>query len=346
MPFTDILGQEKAVSYLKTLVQNGRVPGALLFYGPQGIGKAKTALEFAKALNCQDPAAQKTGESCGQCPCCKAISQHTHPDVVFVDFLYQARLEVKKDFSSSGYEEELENTLAKQQHINVDTIREITARSQQKAVGNGWKVLIIDHAQTMQAAAANALLKFIEEPPAKTLWILITNKRAAMLRTILSRCQPLAFAPLSRQHVEQILSFNQVETQYPALCASYSGGSVSGALKSDAALALLREADFGANGCSPQGPCAVAAGLSRSLVTARQEAQNILDVLVMAIHTGWVNATDESLQHRFAKTLQQFENYKRSLSRNVSPALIVETALMSLDGLPLSLFNMENKSYD
>ena len=154
MPLADILGQQKATDYLKTLVKNGRVPGAFLFYGPAGVGKAKTALEFAKALNCLDPQARTQGEACGVCPHCKAISQGTHPDVVFADFLYQARLEVKKDVESNSYEEELEKELAKQQHIKIDTIRNVTAKSQQKAVGGGYKVLIIDAAQTMEKGAA------------------------------------------------------------------------------------------------------------------------------------------------------------------------------------------------
>ena len=341
MPFTEILGQEKAVSYLQTLAQKERVPGALLFYGPDGVGKAKTALEFAKALNCLDPQARQTGQACGVCASCKAISQATHPDVILADFLYQARLKIKKDFSSSGYEEELEKELAKQQHLNVDTIREITAKSQQKAVGNGYKVMIVDQAQSMQGAAANALLKFIEEPPAKTVWILITNKRSAMLSTILSRCQPLAFAPLSCEHIEQILRTNHLETENPSLCAAFSGGSVSGALKADGALTLLRQAGLSQSGCSAQGPCAVSAGLSRTLVTSRQEAQAVLDVLLQALHRSWMNS-NETTQRRYIQILKQIENYKRSLSRNVSPALIVETALMSLDGIPLPIFDTEN----
>ena len=341
MPFTEILGQEKAISYLQTLVNKKRVPGALLFYGPDGVGKAKTALEFAKTLNCLDPQARQSGQACGVCASCKAISQQTHPDVLFADFLYQARRKIKKDFSASGYEEELEKELAKQQHLSVDTIREVAAKSQQKAVGNGYKVMIIDQAQSMQGAAANALLKFIEEPPAKTVWILITNKRSAMLRTILSRCQPLAFAPLSHQHIEQILQDNQLETENPSLCAAYSGGSVSGALKADGALTLLKQAGFNQKGCSAQGPAAVATGLSRTLATGRQEAQAILDVLLMALHQSWLRA-DKADQHRYMQILKQFENYKRSLSRNVSPALIVETALMSLDGISLPIFDTEN----
>ena len=75
MPFSEILGQEKATAYLKTLVQKDRVPGAFLFYGPEGVGKAKTALAFAKALNCLDPQARTQGDACGVCAACKAINK-------------------------------------------------------------------------------------------------------------------------------------------------------------------------------------------------------------------------------------------------------------------------------
>ena len=334
MPFADILGQEKASSYLKKIAGTQQVPGALLFYGPDGVGKARAALAFAQALNCQDPQARQTGDACGVCPACQAIAKATYPDVIFVDFTYQARLEVKKDFSSKGYEEELEKEIAKQQHISVDTIREVTAKSQQKAVGGGWKVLIIDQAQTMQGAAANALLKFIEEPPQKTVWVLITNKRAAMLKTILSRCQPLAFAPLEAEQVKQILLTTEAAVSNPELCAQYSGGSVSGALKADAALDLLQNGGFG----SPQGPAGVAAGLSRTLVSARQEAQAVLDLLIRALHRQWVAAAEEAEQRRLQEALKRFENYKRSIGRNVSPSLVLETALMSLDGLSIRIF--------
>ena len=315
MPFADILGQEKASSYLKQLVRNQKVPGALLFFGPDGVGKRLAALEFAKALNCLDEDARRRGDACGVCANCRAIDKATHPDV---DFTYQARLEVKKDFTSKGYAEELEKEITKQQHISVDTIRDVTAKSQQKAVGNGWKVLIIDQAQTMQGAAANALLKFIEEPPYKTVWVLITNKRAAMLRTILSRCQPLAFSPLSLENVKEILTRTQANVTNADLCARYSAGSVSGAVKAAEALDLLESGGFG----SPQGPSGVA----------------VLDVLIMALHRAWIDEADENKQCVYQTMLKRFENYKRSIGRNVSPALVLETALMSLDGLNLQIF--------
>ncbi len=326
--FSDILGQEKATHYLQKLVREDRVPGALLFCGPEGIGKRKVALEFAKALNCEDYFSRQNGEACGACPSCLAIEKGTHPDVTVVDFLYQARLNLKDNTDA----EELEKELAKQQHLSVDTIRSVTAKAQQKAALSGWKVLIIDQAQTMQGAAANALLKFIEEPPAKTVWILITSKRAMMLGTILSRCQPLLFAPLGQAQVEQLLKIHASELENPSRAAAYSGGSVTGALQAAQALALLEEGGFG----SVQASMQVVAGLSRTAATARKEAQAVLDVLVMALHNQWAQAEGTrriALQH----ALDKFATYKRSIGRNVSPALVLETALMSLDGLDIKI---------
>ncbi|MBP5404025.1 MAG: DNA polymerase III subunit delta' [Elusimicrobiaceae bacterium] len=326
--FSDILGQEKAVHYLKKLVCQNRVPGALLFCGPDGVGKRKTALEFAKALNCEDIFARQNGEACGGCASCQAIEKGTHPDVTLVDFVYQARLNLKNNTD----EEELEKEVAKQQHLSVDTVREVTAKSQQKAVGSGWKVLIVDQAQTMQREAANALLKFIEEPPAKTVWILITNKRAAMLGTILSRCQPLLFAPLAHTQVAQLLQTCAPDVTDPQRAARYGGGSISGALRAAEALELLEEGNFG----TVTGPAQVAAGLSRTAATARKEAQAVLDVLVEALHEKWSVCTEQE-RTTLQNTLHKFEDYKRSIGRNVSPALVLETALMSLDGLDLKI---------
>ena len=325
MSFSEILNQPAAVSYLQKSVL-GRVPQALLFCGPAGVGKKKAALEFAKALNCQDPEARQTGDACGQCAHCRAIAQGTYPDVAVVDFLYQARLELKKEPSDKSYEEELEKELAKQQRIKVDTVRDITARSQQKSAVGGWKIFIIDEAQTMQAEAANALLKFIEEPPQKTVWILLTDKKAAMLKTILSRCQAVQFAPLPDSTVEKLLQQVRPETSDAALAARYGQGAVARACLAAEALEILQEAPQG-----PAWPAAVAAALPRTMAASRRSAQAVLDIVTLATHHAWMQAADEASRKRLQKTLEKLENYKIAVQRNVSPAIVVETALMGLD---------------
>ncbi len=331
MPFSEILNQPSAVSYLQKSVL-GHVPQALLFCGPSGIGKRKTALEFAKALNCLDEKARQTGNSCGACAHCRAIEQGIYPDVVVADFLYQARLELKKEPSDKSYEEELEKELAKQQRIKVDTIRDITARSQQKSAQGGWKIFIIDEAQSMQAEAANALLKFIEEPPQKTVWILLTDKKAAMLKTILSRCQPLQFAPLPDRTVEELLPQVYPDVQDAALAARYGQGSLTHARMAAEALEILQGVEQG-----PAWPAQVAQSLPRTMVQARENAQAILDVIMLALHRKWAQANEQERAH-LQDVLHKTENYKNAIVRNVSPALVVETALMRVNQLELQIF--------
>ncbi|MBR3603578.1 MAG: DNA polymerase III subunit delta' [Elusimicrobiaceae bacterium] len=332
MSFNEILDQAAATQYLKKSVM-GHVPQAMLFCGPSGVGKKKAALEFAKALNCQDFIARQEGDSCGVCEHCRAIAAGRYADVVLADFLYQARLELKKDPNDKNYEEELEKELAKQQRIKVDTIRDITAKSQQKSAIGGWKVFIVDEAQSMQAEAANALLKFIEEPPQKTVWILLTDKKASMLKTILSRCQPLQFAPLQQKTVAQLLEQVSPETENAALAAQYGQGSITRARYAAQALELLQSASQG-----PAWPASVAAALPRTMVAARQQAQAVLDVLILAVHQAWVKEENYSQRQILQQILKKLENYKIAVLRNVSPALTVETALMSLDKCPIDLF--------
>lgn len=331
MPFAQILDQAAATAYLQKSVL-GRVPQALLFCGPSGVGKKKTALEFAKALNCLDPQARQSGDACGLCAHCRAIDRGTYADVVLANFLYQARLELKKDPADKGYEEELEKELAKQQRIKVDTVRDITAKSQQKSAANGWKIFIVDEAQSMQAEAANALLKFIEEPPQKTVWILLSDKKAAMLKTILSRCQPLQFAPLPQKTVERLLRACRPETADPALAARYAEGSLTRALSAAEALEILQSAPEG-----PAWPAAVAAALPRTMASARRQAQAILDAATLAVHRAWTAAPDGARRKSLQQTLKKLENYKTAVLRNVSPALTVETALMGLDKLDIRI---------
>lgn len=332
MSFREILNQPAAVSYLQKSVL-GRVPQALLFCGPSGVGKKKAALEFAKALNCLDEQARQQGDSCGVCEHCLAIERGTYADVIIADFLYQARLELKTEPSDSSYEEDLEKELAKQQRIKVDTIRDITAKSQQKSAVGGWKIFIVDEAQSMQAEAANALLKFIEEPPQKTVWILLTDKKAAMLKTILSRCQPLQFAPLPEQTIQNLLLQIQPDTQQAALAAQYAEGSVTRAARAAEALELLQQAAQNA-----AWPAAVAMQLPRSPAIARQSAQSILDIVLLALHRAWKEADTESARRSIQQGLSKLEGYKTAVMRNVSPALVVETALMGLDKFNIKLF--------
>jgi len=307
MNFAQIKGQEAAITNLKNFIKTGKVPPAMIFYGPAGVGKATAALAFAKALNCQDLSADF--EPCENCQSCLQIEAQTHPDIIFADFAYQAAL-LKKE------EDE-------QQNIKIETVRSLTTASQQKAVAAKWKVFIIDKAEKLVTAAANALLKFIEEPPQNTVWILVSSKRETMLSTIKSRCQSIPFAPLSNQIIEEILVDNYIESDLAKKAAQYAEGSTANAFLIASLLEDFSPLDRGA-GFATQ----VALNLPRTLAQARLKVNIILDMLLQKTHQNWLKEQTETGKKNLAKLIQDLVFYKKALKQNVAPQMVAEAALV------------------
>lgn len=145
----------------------GQLPHGMLFSGPAGIGKRQLATTFATALLCRRPAGD--GQACGACEACRLIQAGTHPDLLQV------------------------GPLPEKQHIVVDQIRDLCASLALKSHAGGYQVVIIVPAEQMNTAAANSLLKTLEEPSANTLLMLITEQPGRLPATIRSRCQQLRF---------------------------------------------------------------------------------------------------------------------------------------------------------
>ncbi len=208
--FRDILGQERVLNYLQTALKAGRLAHAYLFLGPEGVGKATTAKALAAALNCE--AALPDGDACGVCPSCVRLAAGTHPDY----------LEIRP--TSEG----------RQPQIKIEQIREFRRLTAYPPVGGGWRVAFIKPAEDLNDAAANALLKTLEEPPPRHLMVLTARVEADLFPTIVSRCQKLAFAPLPAALVAQEL-VRQKGLPQPeaALLAALCGGSLGRALAFD-----------------------------------------------------------------------------------------------------------------
>ncbi len=158
-----------------------RLPHALLLKGPQGIGKFDFALNIARSLLCEKPLAD--GWACQACPSCHWFGQETHPDFR----LLQPEALVAPD-------EEKEGSKKPSKKISVEQIRALSNFTNLTAHQGGYRVVIIHPAETMNANAANALLKTLEEPPERMLIILVSHKPQQLLPTILSRCLKLAAA--------------------------------------------------------------------------------------------------------------------------------------------------------
>lgn len=202
--FSRTRGHKRPKTRLKGLLDSQRIPSALLFYGLEGVGKTLLAREFAQALICKD--------SCGLCSDCQALEKGLHPDVKLVNAAYQAALK--------------EEEIGKQKSLRVDTIRHLRRDMEMQSLLGGWKVAILEEAHTLEVEAANALLKILEEPPEKTLWILVASQKDRLPKTVASRCFSIPFSPLSASDVAAILKERGVPAEY----AELAEGSVSRAL--------------------------------------------------------------------------------------------------------------------
>ena len=283
MTFKEILGQEKASQELKKFIKAKRVPPSIIFYGDKGIGKSLVAKDFAKALNCVNKDFYSKQEFCGTCLNCTHINNNTHPDYIYADFKYQANL--------------LKEEEEKQQSVKVETVRDLTKKSQQSIQFGGWRVIIIDNAETMSTASQNALLKFIEEPSPNTVWILIADKKFALLNTILSRSQAISFATLSKENIATILVSQGTDLETAQQAAKYANGSVDRALKILDVIDDIESLDT----ASAIFPFELAENMSRPLIAARAEANILIEILLADLQQHWQTEQDEKQKRKYGK---------------------------------------------
>jgi DNA polymerase III subunit gamma/tau len=170
--FGEVVGQEHVIEVLGTAVRRGRIGHAYLFSGPRGVGKTTTARLLAMAANCE--AAEPAQRPCGQCESCRLVQQGAHPDVT------------ELDAASNN---------------SVEDVRDLREKVGLAGLRGGTRVWILDEAHMLSRAAANALLKTLEEPPPGLLFILATTEPEKLPPTILSRCQHFRFRRLSEEEI-------------------------------------------------------------------------------------------------------------------------------------------------
>ena len=203
MAWDDIQGQGFAKRVLQTHLSHACVAGAYLLIGPEGIGKRRLALEMAKALNCT----AEGNRPCDRCPTCTQIARGSHPDVYLV--------------VPGGASEQ----------IGIDRIRLLLGRIALRPFSAATHVVVIDGAERLTEEAANGLLKSLEEPSARTRFLLTTSQLSHCLPTIVSRCQLLRCQPLPREVVQRLLTDTQgCDPQVARAVAKVSRGSASRAI--------------------------------------------------------------------------------------------------------------------
>ncbi len=176
---SEVVGQEHVTRTLLNALAGGNVSHAYLFCGPRGTGKTSTGRILAKAVNCIKPTTGGKGEPCNKCAVCKSITEGRAMDIIEIDAA---------------------------SHTGVDDVREIIERVNYAPAQARYKVYIIDEVHMLSTSASNALLKTLEEPPPKVIFILATTETHKVLPTIISRCQRFDFHRLSQKATEEKLS--------------------------------------------------------------------------------------------------------------------------------------------
>ncbi|MFH1154254.1 MAG: DNA polymerase III subunit delta' [Pseudomonadota bacterium] len=200
-------GWSRLPTSLMWLLKTGKIPNALLLTGNPGSGRLSAAMETAMSLNCltEQPLADR-GKPCGTCLQCRKITSGSHPDIIEISPL--------KD------------------RIRISQIREVFSQISVKPHEARWRMILIPNAGKMNSEAANALLKMLEEPPARTFFVLIAGALTDLLPTVISRCSHIRFKPISRDEVLEILTLEHgVDAREASVAASLADGSVETALK-------------------------------------------------------------------------------------------------------------------
>jgi DNA polymerase-3 subunit delta' len=214
MDFSQIPGQKAVIDRLRHSVAENRVSHALLFYGPPGSGKFAIAMAFARFISCENRTAE---DACGRCPSCVKYDRLIHPDLHFVfpvikkksgtepvsdTYISQWREMVLRSpwFTLSTWTEAME-VANEQALIPVAEAAEIIRKLSLKSFESDFKIMIVWLPEKMNAETANKLLKIIEEPPARTLFILVSEEDDKLIPTITSRCQHIRIPAISSEEL-------------------------------------------------------------------------------------------------------------------------------------------------
>lgn len=246
MFFKDIIGQEAAKEKLIQEVHEGRIPHAQLFCGPEGIGKVPLAIAYARYINCNN---RKATDACGECPSCIKFNKLVHPDVHFV-FPIIKNAKGKKDVCDD-YIADWRNFIINNPYFNLSYwLNEIGAENSQaiiyakesdeivrklnlKSSEGNFKFVILWLPERMHPVCANKLLKLLEEPPTKTVFLLISESPDKILGTILSRAQRFNLHKIDEKSIsDELQQTYHISAQESQAIAHLANGNFVKALES------------------------------------------------------------------------------------------------------------------
>lgn len=312
-----ILGHKKIISYLQETLRNKNISHAYLFSGPSHIGKTTLVKIFAKTLQCQ-----KEGLfPCERCQNCQLIKKNINPDTIYLEG---------------------------EKNIKIEEIREIQHKLSLSHFSCPYKIVIITQAQRMTLEAANCLLKTLEEPPPKTVLILISPQINTLLPTIRSRCQIIKMQPVASKEIKKYLSSLVKEKKE----VEYLVGMANG--RPGVALEILAYPEILAKQTEiidklillPNQSVAIRLNFASFLLSSELDIESILDFWLYFLHE-LIFFYFNNLPH--SPFRQQFESWlatqsvskiktlleeiiwaKEKLKTNVNPRLALENLILSI----------------
>ncbi len=314
--YSGIRGNETVTGALSAMVCSGRVPHAILFHEDDGGGAVKLAHEFLAHLFCRAGGE----EPCRNCPSCNKIAKHIHPDVHYVfpvnngtslDYLAEWRslLADNESFTEAELQEAL-GIEGKTAMIKVDEAKRLLDVLGLSALEGGYRAVVVYLPEKMNREAANRLLKAIEEPPAKTQFVLVSHAPEMVLPTITSRCQRIRVSPASAA------PSSQLEAQFDRICSSLLAALGAGDLAavldaSDEAAALPSREKMRAF-------CTALSGRVRGLFLCQQG----LDALAAGVPED-DRAVAAALKKKFPRAaLDAISRADSLIARNVAPKIV------------------------
>jgi DNA polymerase III subunit delta' len=224
----NFIGNTRAVEILKRAIQQDRVPHAMIFAGPAGIGKCTLALLVAQRLNCLSPV---NNEACDRCPACSRIR-------AVIESRNLPCLSLKSGFCGScanclvrkKCHPDIRLIEPEKSTIGIGQIREMINEIAFQPLEAKFRVVVLDPAEQMRTEAHNSLLKTLEEPPSRTIIILVTTNPYMLLETIRSRSRLLQFGEISRELILQHLIDEGRPADEARIAAALSGGSLAAAI--------------------------------------------------------------------------------------------------------------------
>lgn len=242
MQFSDIIGQQEVKQHLVHTAKDDRISHAQLFYGPEGNGGLQLAIAYSKFILCENPAE----DACGQCPSCLKVSKFSHPDLHFSYPIHLKKGERERSTDCFQEWKQINETSQyfslndwnlvqgsenKQGVIGTTESEDIVKKLSLKSFEGGYKILIIWLPEKMNQSASNKLLKLIEEPPAKTLFILVSEDKEQIITTILSRTQLVTIPRVNEVQIQEYLKAAKGLSEEDAhTVAHLAQGNVSEAL--------------------------------------------------------------------------------------------------------------------